>query len=300
VFPNVVIAGAPKCGTTSLFAWLADHPEVCGSTVKEARYFLDPDDPLFKKASNYRDHGLAGYAAYFPHCEAMRPALVVEGTPVYLYQRIAPQALAQIKPLPHIVLVLRKPSERVYSHFHFLRDSHARIDHRLPFAEFVRLVQAGDPGIPHYGHARSIIAHSRYVEYLPAWLERFPRSHLHLFLFEDLRQDPENFMKTFASGFDIDPSFYESYSFRRKNTTFRIRRPWLHRVRREVGRRLPPDKRRRLKALTASAYVRINIEAARGSRTAADAAVLDALERDFAPFNERLADLTGLDLGAWR
>ena len=47
MLPNVVIAGAPKCGTTSLFAWLADHPDVCGSNVKEARYFLDPGDPLF-------------------------------------------------------------------------------------------------------------------------------------------------------------------------------------------------------------------------------------------------------------
>lgn len=300
MFPNVVIAGAPKCGTTSLFAWLADHPDVCGSTVKEARYFLDPDDPLFKKSSNYRDHGFGGYETYFTHCEAAEPALVVEATPVYLYQRSAPAALAQIEPLPHVVLVFRKPSERVYSHFHFLRDSHARIDSRLPFEEFVRLVRAGDPGIPHYGHAKSVIAHSEYVEYLPAWLERFPRAHIHLFLFEDLRRDPAAFMKAVARQFDIDPSFYDSYSFSRKNTTFRIRRPWLHRIRRDVGRRLPTNARKRIKASTASAYARINIEGARGSRSAGDAEVLDALERDFGPFNERLTELTGLDLTAWR
>src|SRR5215207_2365033 len=219
MLPNVVIAGAPKCGTTSLFAWLADHPDVCGSIVKEARYFLDPDDPLFKKSSNYRDHGFAGYETYFTHCEAAEAALVVEATPVYLYQRSAPAALAQIEPLPHVVLVFRKPSERVYSHFHFLHDSHARIDSRLPFEEFVRLVRAGDPGIPHYGHAKSVIAHSEYVEYLPAWFERIPRAHIHLFLFEDLRRDPAAFMKAVARQFDIDPSFYDSYSFSRKNTT---------------------------------------------------------------------------------
>jgi hypothetical protein len=300
MFPNVVIAGAPKCGTTSLFAWLADHPDVCGSIMKEARYFLDPDDPLFKEKSNYSDHGLTGYEEYFAQCEAPRTALVVEATPVYLYQQSAPEGLAKIKPLPQIILVLRKPSERVYSHFHFLRDSHARIESRLPFEEFVQLVRAGDPRIPHYGHAKDIIVHSRYADYLPAWLERFPRAHLHLFLFEDLRRDPVSFMKTVARRFDIDPSFYDSYAFSRKNTTFRIRRPWLHRVRRGAGRMLPADARKRLKASTASAYARINIEAAGGSRSAADADVLEALERDFGPCNERLAELTGLDLTAWR
>jgi hypothetical protein len=300
MLPNLVIVGAPKCGTTSLFAWLADHPDVCGSRVKEARYFLDPGDPLFKEQSNYGDHGLAGYEAYFADCAELQSTLVVEATPVYLYQNSAPEGIAQIKPLPQIVLVLRKPSERVYSHFHFLRDSLVRIDSRLPFGDFVELVRANDPRIPHYGHAKSIIDHSRYAAYLPAWLERFPRSHLHLFLFEDLRRDPASFMKTVAGRFDIDPSFYDSYSFARKNTTYRIRHPWLHRLRRVAGRMLTADVRKRLKASTASAYARINVQPAEGSRSAGDVEVLQALERDFGPCNERLAELTGIDLTAWR
>ena len=93
MLPNVVIAGAPKCGTTSLFAWLADHPDVCGSNVKEARYFLDPDDPLFDEISNFRDHGLAGYEAYFTDCEERKAQVVLEATPVYLYQQTAPEGL---------------------------------------------------------------------------------------------------------------------------------------------------------------------------------------------------------------
>jgi hypothetical protein len=300
VLPNLVIIGAPKCGTTSLFAWLVDHPAVCGSKVKEARYFLDPDDPLFKRLSNYRDHGLAGYEEYFTNCEDAEPSLVVEATPVYLYQRTAPEALSRIEPLPQLVVMLRKPSERVYSHFHFLRDSHARIDSGLPFDEFVKRVRARDPDIPPYGHAKDVIDHSRYVEYLPTWLERFPRSQLQFFLFEDLRRDPVAFMKEVAGIFDIDPTFYDSYSFSRKNTTFRIRRPWLHRVRREVGRHLPSDTRKRLKASTASAYARLNVEPAQGARTAADSETLAELERDFTPYNEQLREVTGLDLAAWR
>jgi Sulfotransferase domain len=300
VLPNVVIGGAPKCGTTSLFAWFVDHPDVCGSNVKEARYFLDPGDPLFKEKSNYRDGGLEGYEAYFTDCADAAPRFVIEATPAYLYQRIAPEALSRIDPVPHVLFLFRKPSERVYSHFHFLRDSHVRIDEHLPFSEFVELVRTRDPRVPPYGHAKSAIDHSRYADYLPAWLERFPRERLHFFLFEDLQRDPRAFTKGVAATLGIDLAFFDSYRFPRKNTTFIVRRPWLHRARRAVGRRLPPPARKRLKKATASAYSRVNVEAARRTRTAGDTETLLLLDHEFEPYDHKLAELTGLDLTAWR
>ena len=300
MLPNVVIAGAPKCGTTSLFAWLADHPDVCGSNVKEARYFLDPGDPLFDENSNFRDHGAAGYEAYFRQCEAAKAKVVLEATPVYLYQATAPEALARIEPKPQIVFVFRKPSARVSSHFHFVRDSLVRIESGLTFGEFVRLVEAGDPRIPDYAHANTALSQSRYADYLPAWLARFPRSSIHFFLFEDLRRDPRAFAKAVAARVGLDPDFYDTYAFGRKNTTYRIRRPWLHLARRAVGRRLSPGTRPRLKAATAGAYARINVEPVRFGQAGDEADVLRDLDRAFAPYDERLAELTGLDLSAWR
>jgi hypothetical protein len=52
--PNLVIAGAPKCGTSSLFYWLADHPQACGSTVKETFYLMDEEHPLRRKRKVFR------------------------------------------------------------------------------------------------------------------------------------------------------------------------------------------------------------------------------------------------------
>jgi Sulfotransferase domain len=299
MLPNVVIAGAPKCGTTSLFAWLATHPEVCGSNTKETRYLVDPEDPLFKEKSNYRDHGLAGYEAYFEECSPERK-VILEATPVYLYQRTALEVLAGLDPHLDIVLVFRKPSERVYSHFHFLRDSKVRIETGLSFAEFVRLVKAQDPRITSRGHAKNVLDHSRYADYVPAWLERFPRERLHFFLFEDLRRDPRAFARGVAAELGIEPAFFDSYAFPRKNTTFSVRRPWLHQARRAVGRRLPPGTRKRLKAATASAYSRVNVQAVSRTRSATDTDTLLALDREFEPYDEKLAELTGLDLTAWR
>src|SRR5881394_1202704 len=65
--PNAVIGGAPKCGTSSAFTWLLQHPQVCGSKPKETCYLLDADDPLCQPDANWHTHGLEGYAAYFRH-----------------------------------------------------------------------------------------------------------------------------------------------------------------------------------------------------------------------------------------
>jgi hypothetical protein len=299
VLPNVVIAGAPKCGTTSLFVWLVAHPEVCGPSLKETNYLLDPEDPLFKEKSNFRDDGLDGYASYFDACRGMDAKVVVEATPVYIYQQTAPEVLAALDPVPQIVFVFRRPSERVYSHFTFLRDSHARIDSDLGFGDFVELVARGDARVPKYGHAKDVLAHSHYVDYLPAWLERFPRSHLHFLLFEDLRRDPRAFTRGIASRLGINPSFYDSYTFPRKNRTIRIRNQWVHRARRSVGAHLSGATRKRLKAATARAYAVVNVDTSPILRTSDEEQVIAELDRAFEPYNEQLAEVTGLDLRTW-
>ena len=55
--PNVIIAGAPKCGTSSLYFWLSAHPEVKASMVKETFFFAD-DVNRFNKNGNIIEHSL--------------------------------------------------------------------------------------------------------------------------------------------------------------------------------------------------------------------------------------------------
>ena len=263
---------------------------------------MDDDAFFFEKQSSFRDHGLEGYEAYFEHCEASSPKVVLEATPSYLYQRTAPEVLSQLDPTPNVIFVLRKPSERAYSHFHYFRDTKARIDRRVDFREFVHLELREDPRLSEFtkGPARRVVANSRYVEYLPIWFERFPRERLHLFLFEELTQDPRRFLKVIAGRLGLNSTFFEEYEFKRSNTTFQIRRARIHRLRREIGRHLPPRVRRRLKMATGTAYARVNVDSGHVPRTRDEADVVAELDQYFEPFNERLAELTGLDLAAWR
>jgi hypothetical protein len=299
MLPNVVIAGAPKCGTTSLFAWLNDHPEICGSTVKETRFLMDRGDCLFRRDSNFLDHGLAGYEAYFTACGLPAATIVIEATPTYLYQRTAPEVLSSLDPAPRIIFVLRKPSERVYSHFHYLQ-GRARIDNRLGFPRFVELVREEDPSIPTANHANLALAFSRYSDYLPFWLSRFPSDGVDFFLFENLRSDPRAFAKAVARRLGVDPAFFDGYDFHSENRTFRIRSARLHRARRWAGRHVSPRTREHLKAVTGGVYGLVNVDSSPGGPTSDEREVLAELDAEFEPYNQRLASLTGLDLAAWR
>jgi hypothetical protein len=299
VLPNAVLAGAPKCGTSSLFRWLADHPDVCGSSVKETRFLLDRDDCLFQKSSNVHEHGLGAYERYFDGCDAARAKVTLEATPAYLYQRTAPDVLSTFDPQPDLLFVFRRPSERAYSQFRYLK-GRARIDPSLDFRRFVERVRAGDPGIPTHGHANFALAFGRYSDYLPAWLERFPRERFHYFLFEDLRNDPQSFAKAVAARLGLEPSFYDEYAPSTENRSSRVRSAWLHRARRQAGRHVSRRTRERLKAVTAGAYALVNVESSGGRRTSDEADVLAELDAEFEPFNERLVELTALDLSSWR
>ena len=302
MLPNVVIAGAQKSGTTSLFHWLADHPDVCGSNVKEARYLMDPDTFFFKKASNFRDHGFEGYEAYFRHCEGSSPTVVLEGTPTYLYQRTAPEVLSQLDPVPDVIFVFRNPSERAYSHFRYFKDTKARIARGVSFRQFVTLALEEDPVLTKMTTegASRIIANSRYADYVPLWFERFPRDRLHFFLFEDMTRDQRSFVRGIAERVGLRADFFETYEFKKWNESFRIKHPRVHGIRRELGRHLPAGVRDRLKSATAPAYARLNVETGRSRRTQDELDVIGELDEYFEPLNERLAELTDLDLTAWR
>jgi Sulfotransferase domain len=297
---NTVIAGAPKCGTSSLFTWLEDHPEVCGSRFKETRYFLDPGHALLDRRSNYHDHGLAGYADHFRECGGRSGPIVLEATPHYLYQETALGVLSSLDPPPTLLFLLRRPADRIYSEYQFARNNRAVIDRDMSFREFLRVVRRGEPSLRGRTQLDAVIDHSRYINYLEEWASRFPRPRLHILLFEDLQRDNRSFMKGAATVLGIDPRFYDTYGFPLKNLTYQVRYQALHRFRSAVGRRLPRGQAKTLlHKATRKVYSAVNIERIRPAKTSDDYEVLAELDREFAADNARLAREFGVDLSSW-
>jgi hypothetical protein len=106
--PNAVILGGMKCGTTSLNAWLRDHPGVAFSSVKETHYF-----------DKHYQRGVRWYRTHFPLLESLQGArCTLEATPSYLYR--AKSVAARMHALiPHtqLVVMLRDPVRRAVSHY---------------------------------------------------------------------------------------------------------------------------------------------------------------------------------------
>jgi hypothetical protein len=113
--PNLLIIGVTKAGTTSLFSYLAQHPDICASRRKETEYF----SPLRTTPSS-RLAPLDDYRRNFRHCQGQRFAL--EATPNYWYG--AQQMVAAVERTlddPHVVISLRDPVDRFWSEYRFMR-----------------------------------------------------------------------------------------------------------------------------------------------------------------------------------
>jgi hypothetical protein len=101
--PDVLIIGAQKSGTTSLYNYLCQHPHIHGASTKEVRYF---DDHFEKGELWYRKH--------FP---LRRDGLTLEATPNYIFHRDAFHRIASLLPEAKLIAVLREPVARAYSQY---------------------------------------------------------------------------------------------------------------------------------------------------------------------------------------
>ena len=302
VVPNVVMIGAPKCGTSSMFRWLAEHPQVCTSSVKEPGFLLDRGHPLFVPERNVHDHGLAAYSAYFEHCLAEPGALVrLEATTHYLYSDTARDVLSRLDPQPHIIVMIRRPADRVRSSFRYTKNNLGVLRDDVDLARYVRAAELPVDELtdPDWGGRveiwRKDVEYSRYADYLRRWAEVFPAERLHVLLFERMTADPRAFMIDVAQRIGIDAAFFRDFEFDRHNETYNVRNTAIHRLARGVNRFLP---RNRLRQAMRGAYFRLfTTRATRSSRTEED--VMRELDTAFEPWNARLAEEFRIDLSAW-
>jgi hypothetical protein len=282
MLPNLIIAGVPKAGTTSLFTTLASHPDVCGSNVKEAQYFrpmLDGGEPA----------PLAEYEALFTGCGAERYRL--EATPEYLYggtpliERMC-SVLGDVR----AIVLLREPVGRTLSFYRF-KKAHMHLPAGLSFREYIAACEAV-PSHQRLARDRSAymgIEGSHYDTYLPDWLAGMGDA-LELVFFDDLIADPARVLGRLASWLGIDPAAFPSGGLAGDNRTTHFRWAGLQRValwaaaRAEGLSRRHPALYRRLR----SAYYRINGTA---PDEQPDPEILDGLACHFAPHNARLAEL---------
>ncbi len=299
--PNVIIAGAGRCGTTSVFDWLSDHPQVCASAIKETSFFTDEREPTLDrrvtrwKKANFLAHGIEKYAIFFEHCKNKKTKVVLEASPEYLYQRTALEMLPTLEPRPKIIFLLRKPSDRIYSIYQYLQNNLVILGNKISFSEFVNNSAVGS----------RVKERSIYVKYIPQWINRFARQNICVFLFEDLKQDPKEFMIRVSNCIDIDDTFWEDYCFLQKNESHHVKNQTLHRLIRKAAwytyNLLPagkPAPKMFREGPLKRMYDRINLGKT-VPKSEDDGKICEALDREFLVYNEELGAVLGIDLSLW-
>jgi len=114
--PNTIIVGAQKAGTSSLYGYLTQHPDILGSNRKEVHYFDGGTDP---RVDNF-EKGEQWYRAHFPlKAKTSRRTRILEATPSYLFVPHGPSRIAALVPNVKMIVVLREPVERAISHYFY-------------------------------------------------------------------------------------------------------------------------------------------------------------------------------------
>jgi hypothetical protein len=224
----LIIGGTMKAGTTSLFIYLADHPEICASKTKETRFFLDADYPLDVKSKFRFEDGLDKYDIYFNHCK--RERLRLEASPQYLCSPGTPSKIKKSLPDVKIVFILREPIDRLISEYRFLKQLN-ELPLEVSFEEYVQSQLHGRPAELHRIRA---LEEGRYSIYLKPYFDLFGRDRLCILKYEDLKQNANTLLTKVCRFTGIDPTFYQDYSFQIFNKTQMMKSVRLHNVYRQI------------------------------------------------------------------
>lgn len=215
----LIIAGSPKAGTTSLFVYLRDHPEVCACRVKEPRYFMPVDDfvPIARDLGN---RPLDDYLRLFD-CPA-EASLRMEASPEYFYSAGVAERIRQALPGARVTVSLREPISRLISWYRFSGFTGER-DAALSFDQFLEQQRNDRRPVNQRSPYLRGLDTGRYARTLAHWFEVLGRERVHPFWFSDLETDPRKVMQQLCRFCGIDPEYFSRYSFRPLNQTIEVR-----------------------------------------------------------------------------
>jgi hypothetical protein len=223
----LIIAGTSKAGTTSVFSYLASHPQICAAE-KETRFFLDADYPLSSK-TRYQKDGPETYLSLFDSGSPEKWRL--EATPDYLYSANTPYFIRQTLTDVRLVFILREPISRLLSWYRFAR-KRGVIPHDMTFDDYVRMQRDNSTRFPRErGHpAFYALEHGRYSVYLRTYLKLFGESSVRISFYEDLRRGELEFIVPMCRWLGIDEGYFRDFKFDVINKGSDVRSPYLHKA----------------------------------------------------------------------
>lgn len=186
--PNVLVIGGQRCGTSSLYKYLGSHPEVGASLRKEVRFF-----------TKYMVMGEDWYRSHFG-LEVGPKKIFFEATPDYLLDPRVPQRVAELMPGVSLIVLLRDPIVRAFSHYNHNRrlgvetlsfqEAILQENHRIGPA-WLKMLANDDIPTPDEVLRYSYVRRGMYSLQLEEWLKYFPKDQFHVMRSEALYAQPQ-------------------------------------------------------------------------------------------------------------
>jgi hypothetical protein len=293
--PDFFIVGAPKSGTTALYEYLRQHPEV---------YMAEPKEPNFFGADLERRRtpriSQDEYLAYFVGAGAAKR--VGEASVRYLHSRSAATEIAEFAPGGQAIIMLRDPVEMMYA-------MHAELVFigAEDIEDFGQALVAEDDRrrglrIPRGANKPAALFYresARFAEQVERYFAALGRDRVLVIIYDSFRDDTLGTYRTVLRFLGIDEGF--TPELRVVNPSKQPRSRLLTRLvsnppawaRRLAATALPPRQRKRLfrRALALNART--------APRRPMDPELRRRLKAEFAPEVQRLGALIGRDLSAW-
>jgi hypothetical protein len=193
--PDFFIVGAPKAGTSSLYYYLSQHPNVFLSEPKEPHFFHNrrsPGSPVLGEKN------LNEYLRLFEGVpDNVRAG---EASTSYLYSANAAREIREVCPDAKIMMILRDPVDRAYSHYwNHVRDGNEHLSFEEALWDEAERIENRRWCGSYY------VAGGRYAEQVARYLDVFGREAVKVYLFEDLKRDARGVCWDAFSFLGVDP-----------------------------------------------------------------------------------------------
>jgi len=297
--PNFFIISNPKCGTTSMYHYLSQHPDIFMSPVKEPEFF-GSDHYMINRVAKTQEEYLSLFA------EAKDETRVGEASVWYLSSKNAASEIKEFCPSAKIILMLRNPVDMLFSlHRDLLYVGYEDIEDFEEAIEAMEIRKGGNyiPGSTNVVQGLTYRYVAQLHQHVKRYFDIFDRNNIHVITLDDLKEDATKTYKEILQFLDVNDEIQVDLS--PKNPRKRIRsktvqklakKIWLNKTFQDLISKMPKSVENNLFELFR--FIRIHNSIDRKSEPMASK-VRKRLQSEFSTDIEKLSELLNRDLTHW-